>query len=66
MAGVPPQTAELSSIASQLEQITARVTAMAESAHAAHEDDLASELFGVERALSGARRRVERVVQPRR
>jgi hypothetical protein len=63
---VPPPTAELSSIASLLEQITARVTVMAESASASHEAELASELFAIERALAGARRRVDKLAHPRR
>lgn len=64
--GVPPQSAELSSIATLLAQITERITAMAEAASAAHETDLAAELFGVERSLTGAQRRVERIASPRR
>ncbi|HUY30222.1 MAG TPA: hypothetical protein VMV02_04425 [Acidimicrobiales bacterium] len=63
---MPPPTAELSSIATLLDQITVRVTAMAEAASSAHEDDLAAELFGVERALSTAQRRVERLASTRR
>jgi hypothetical protein len=63
---MPPETAELSSVATQLDQIMRRVTAMAEHATALHEDDVAAELFGVERALSGAQRRVERLANPRR
>ncbi len=63
---MPPETSELSSVATLLGQITARVTAMAERAAAQHEDDVAAELFGVERALAGAQRRVERIANPRR
>ncbi len=62
---VPERSAELSSIADQLVQLTARVTAMAEAAETAHESDVAVELFGVERALAGAARRVERLAEPR-
>lgn len=62
---MPPSSAELSSIASLLEQLTARVTAMGDAAVAAHEDDLAAELYGVERSLSTAQRRVERLAGPR-
>jgi hypothetical protein len=56
----------LSSIATLLEQLTARITVMAESASSAHEDDLASELFGIERSLAGAKRRIDKLVSPRR
>ncbi|HVC24113.1 MAG TPA: hypothetical protein VND23_00015 [Acidimicrobiales bacterium] len=59
-------TAELSSIATLLDQIVGRVTAMADTASASHEDDLAAELYGVERALSTAQRRVERLSTARR
>jgi hypothetical protein len=63
---VPLQTAELSSIASILEQVTARITAMAESAHAAHEGELARDLFGVERSLTTAKRRVDKLANSKR
>lgn len=39
---------------------------MAESASESHESDLAGELFGVERSLAGARRRVEKLASPKR
>jgi hypothetical protein len=54
--------AELSSIASSLDQITARVGSMAEQANRAGEDTVAGELFNVERALQGATRRLQRLV----
>lgn len=54
--------AELSSIASLLAQLTERVTALAESASAAKKDDVASDLIAVERALTGAGRRLDRLV----
>ena len=52
---------ELSSITSTLDELTRRVTALAEQARANEEDDLAAELFGVERALTGALRRLGRL-----
>ena len=52
---------ELSSIASSLEELTKRLSAFAEEARAQARDDLASELFGVERSLTGALRRIRRV-----
>ena len=52
-------------MASSLDELTARVTALAEAARAAGEDDVAAELFGVERALRGALRRLGRVADGR-
>ncbi len=57
--------AELSSLTSTLDELTRRVTALAEQARAGEEDDLAAELFGVERALTGALRRLGRVAAGR-
>jgi hypothetical protein len=53
--------AELSSLTSSLDELTRRVTALAEQARASEQDELASELFGVERALTGALRRLGRL-----
>ena len=47
-----------------LDELLRRVAAIAEQAAADHEDDTATELFAVERALTGARRRLGRVVSP--
>ncbi|HET9093089.1 MAG TPA: hypothetical protein VFN50_11815 [Acidimicrobiales bacterium] len=55
--------AELSSISSTLEQLLGRLGAMAEAARRAHEEDVASELFTVERGLAGAHRRLSRMVE---
>lgn len=63
---MPPEIAELSSIATSLEQITLRITAMAESAAHGHDAELSSELFGIERALLGARRRVDKLANAKR
>jgi hypothetical protein len=52
---------ELSSLTSTLDELTRRVTALAEQARANEQDDVASELFGVERALTGALRRLGRL-----
>jgi hypothetical protein len=57
--------AELSSIASSLDQMTRRVGRMAEAASAAGEETVAGDLFSVERALQGATRRLERLVAGR-
>ncbi|MDA8291898.1 MAG: hypothetical protein M0Z33_09510 [Actinomycetota bacterium] len=63
---MPPSTSELSSLASLLDELTVRVTALADSALAVHEDDVAAELYGVERSLATARRRIERLAGPHR
>jgi len=53
--------AQLSSIASSLEEIQRRVSQMAEEARALGDDETASELFSVERSLIGAMRRMGRL-----
>jgi len=50
----------LSSISSQLEDLGRRVTEMAERYGATPDSALASELFGAERSLIGARRALDR------
>lgn len=55
--------AELSSVATVLEDLTARITGIAEGYAAERRDDLAAELYEVERALLGVRRRLARVVE---
>jgi len=51
---------ELSSLTSSLEELTRRLTALAESAQREDDEESASELFGVERSLNGALRRLRR------
>lgn len=51
--------AELSSLTASLDELTRRVTALADAARP-DDEDLATELFGVERALNGALRRLRR------
>lgn len=58
--------AELSSLTSTIEELTARVGTLAEHARASREEDLATDLFAVERALDGARRKLVRLQTPRR
>jgi hypothetical protein len=58
-AGAGPQ---LSSLATGLAELTARVTEIAEALAAAERDDLAAELFEAERSLLAAGRRLEKVV----
>lgn len=58
--------AELSSLATALDDVAKRVTAIAESYAGARRDDLATELYQVERALAGARRGLARVLDNQR
>ena len=58
----PSELSELSSIASSLEQISRRVTALADAATQAKRDEVAANLIAVERALLGAVRRLERLL----
>jgi hypothetical protein len=51
-------------VVSALDDLLRRIGAIADQAAAEHEDDTATELFAVERALTGARRRLSRVVTP--
>ncbi|MHB8218878.1 MAG: hypothetical protein ACYDHU_00935 [Acidimicrobiales bacterium] len=53
--------AQMSSIASSLGELQRRVSQMAEEASAAGDDEVASELFNVERSLLGALRRIGRL-----
>jgi hypothetical protein len=53
--------AELSSLGSSLDDLVRRVTALADSARREAADDVAAELFAVERSLKGALRRLERL-----
>ena len=56
--------AEISSLSSTLKELHDRVTSMAESAVARGDEDMAHELFSVERSLGGALRRLRRVSGP--
>jgi hypothetical protein len=58
---MPTDLAELSSIASSLDQLTRRIGVIAEHANAEKDESLAGELFSVERALQGATRRLSRM-----
>jgi hypothetical protein len=60
---MPPASAELSSLATALDELTRRVTAHADAANAAKEDDTARELFAIERALTSANRRLARLAK---
>lgn len=54
--------AELSSLATALDDLSRRVTKLAEGL-AGEQQDLATELFEVERSLNGARGRLRKVVE---
>jgi hypothetical protein len=58
--------AELSSVSSVLEELTKRVTAIADVEATATHDELANELYAVERVLAGAQRRLVRLVESHR
>jgi hypothetical protein len=60
---MPPASAELSSIATALDELTRRVTTHADAAHAAKDADTARELFAIERALTTANRRLARLAK---
>jgi hypothetical protein len=55
--------AEISSLSSTLLELNQRVTTMAESAQAQGNEEMAHELFAVERSLGGALRRLRRFAQ---
>jgi hypothetical protein len=55
--------AQLSTIASSLDDLTHRITELADSRSSQPDDDVASELYEVERALQHASRRLQRIVE---
>ena len=57
---------ELSSLSTALSDLTKRVTAMADDANRDGQDALAIDLFEIERSLSGAQRRLQKLVGSRR
>ncbi|HEY5272329.1 MAG TPA: hypothetical protein VIJ34_03735 [Acidimicrobiales bacterium] len=57
---MPIDRSELSSLTGLIEQVTDRITKMADQAALAKEDGIATELFAIERALTGAKRRLVR------
>jgi len=59
--------AELSSLTTALEELRRRIASIADGAAAEHDDETATELFAVERALTAAERRLGRLAgAPRR
>jgi hypothetical protein len=59
-------SAELSSLANALDDLTRRFAALAEEAQRQQREDEANELFAVERGLRGASRRLGRMLAVRR
>jgi hypothetical protein len=55
---------ELSSLATTLDELSRRITTLADRAQHEEDDELATALFGVERSLQGALRRLQRL-EPR-
>ena len=53
---------QLSSVATALDELTQRITDMAESLSGSERDDIATTLFEVERALRSAGRSLDRLV----
>ncbi|MEA3075535.1 MAG: hypothetical protein QOF60_443 [Actinomycetota bacterium] len=63
--GMDDPRPELSSVSSALDDLTKRLSAMAD-ASAGGDETLAIELFEIERSLRGAQRRLSRLVTSRR
>ncbi len=63
---MPVDYSELASIAESMEALARRVGKMADAAKTLKQDDSAAELYAVERALSGATRRLSRLVRATR
>jgi hypothetical protein len=55
--------AELAPIATGLEELTQRITDIAEQYRAGSDDQLSTELFEIERSLQQAARRLDRLVR---
>jgi hypothetical protein len=62
-AAVHPQRPELSSVASQIDELTRRVAAAAGTAAAAGDEAVTADLYEVERALRSAERRLQALVR---
>jgi HAMP domain-containing protein len=58
---MPVRAAELSSLATALDELTTRVTAHADAADAAKDEEAARELVAIERSLTSANRRLARL-----
>jgi hypothetical protein len=56
-------SAELSSIATELEELTARITSIADTAAKADDESTYHDLYEVERALKAAQRRLTKLAR---
>lgn len=65
MPSSPPAPAELSSVASSLDELSRRLRAMADEAAPVdgEEESIASDLWEIERVLNSARRRLENLIR---
>ncbi|MGI8793322.1 MAG: hypothetical protein ACR2H3_09125 [Acidimicrobiales bacterium] len=63
---MPDPRPELSSVATTLSELTERLAVIAEQNAVDHDDNLAIELFEVERTLAGAHRRLVRLLDTQR
>jgi hypothetical protein len=59
---VDTDLAELSSISSSLGQLSRRLAALAEGAQRERREDVAAELFSVERSVASAERKLSRMI----
>ncbi|HTX00771.1 MAG TPA: hypothetical protein VMD59_18465 [Acidimicrobiales bacterium] len=60
---MPVDLAELSSLSATLSEVTKRISSLADRAVAAKDEDTTAVLHGVERALVGAGRRLDRLLR---
>lgn len=60
---MPDERAQLASVATALDELTDRVTSLADDMHAAADEQAATELFEIERTLRQAARRLDRLVR---
>lgn len=60
---MPSGHPQLSSIGTALEELTSRVTSIADHYATTPREDLAADLYDVERSLRSARRRLDRVIR---
>ena len=59
------ERAQLAPLATALDELTHRITVLAESYSSAKDDQVSTELYEIERSLQQAARRLERLVRGR-
>ena len=62
---MPLSVAELSSLATAVDELNKRVSKLAEEATGDKRDHIAAELYEIERALTGAQRRLSKLSSPK-